>query len=156
MKIAIVLYSKTGNTKSVATQLLDKLIATGHNAILEEIVPVGDPTPADKTVSFSRLPDLSSYDGAIFCSPVHAFSLCVTMKYALQEMKLKENFPAATLLTQFFPYAWMGGNRAMGQFKKGVAERGGVVKREAIINWKNEKKREEQIKKCIEEFSTFL
>jgi hypothetical protein len=46
----------------------------------------------------------------------------------------------ACLVTQFFPYPWMGGNRAINQMKKICESKGAVVFGSEVINWSSSRR----------------
>jgi len=143
MNIGLIVYSQTGNTYSVAEKLLQKLAVAGHSATLERIEIVGEPQPG-QPVEFTSTPDPTGYDALIFGSPVQAFSLCQAMKEYLQETDSLEGKSVACLVTQAFPYAWMGGNRAIRQMEKLCAAKGANVCGSGVVNWMK-KRRDQQI-----------
>ena len=46
----------------------------------------------------------------------------------------------ACLVTQQFPYAWMGGNRAIGQMKKLCRAKGATIVGSAVVHWAKSKR----------------
>ena len=57
--------------------------------------------------------------------------------------------PVACLTTQAFPYAWMGGNRAIRQMKALVEANGATVRGSGIVNW-SRKTRAQQIQEVTD------
>ncbi len=85
-------------------------------------------------------------------SPVQAFSLSSTMTAYLSQIKSLQGKKVAFLVTQFFPFPWLGGNRAIGQMKKICESKGAIVCGTAVINW-SKPSRKKQIINMIEKLS---
>ncbi len=154
MKIGIIIYSNTGNTNSVALKLQEKLTAGGHSVSLEQLKITGEWRPGSPGLNNIRLetiPDTAQYDALIFGAPVQGFSLSPVMTYYLQQISALRNKQIACLVTQAFPYPWMGGNQSMGQMKRLCESKDATVCGTGIVNWMN-KKREQQISNLVEEF----
>lgn len=151
MNIGIILYSQTGNTLSVAQKLQEKLSAAGHSATLDRIEVVGQVAPG-QAVQFKTVPDAAPYDALVLGGPVQAFSLVQVMKAYLGQCASLEGKPVACLVTQAFPYPWMGGNRAIRQMCKLVEAKGGTVRGTGIVNWMK-KSRAEQIVEVTDKLS---
>jgi len=145
MNIGIIIFSQTGNTKTAADKIRDKLSAGGHNVKIERIKISGPVSENESDIRFEYLPDAARYDGLVVCSPVHAFSLAAVMRAALKKMNIKPGIKTSCLVTQYFPFAWMGGNRAIRQMKKICSQRGLDSSVSAVINWSAAAKREKQI-----------
>lgn len=155
MKIGTVVYSQTGNTLSVANKIQEKLSTTGHSVAMERLEISAKPeNDLDiKGYEFKDLPSMQSYEGIIFCAPVQAFNLCPMMKAYF--MKSEESLKAkkvALLTTQAFPYAWLGGNRAIKYMRKQCEARGAEVLGSGIVNWMR-KSRDQQIKEVVEKIA---
>ena len=144
MNIGIVVYSRSGNTYSVALKLEEKLAAAGHAVTLERLETVGEPQPGDKDIRFQSLPDLSQYDALVFGSAVEAFSLSQIMATYLKQVVSLEGKKVAFLVTQAFPYRWLGGNRAVRQMTRACESKGATVCGSGIVNWMH-KRREQRI-----------
>jgi len=140
MKIGLIVYSQTGHTLDVCEQLKDRYVAAGHEAVIERVTVVGERTPQTKTFELDAKPDAARYDAMVFASYVEAFSLCPVMNDYLKEIDSLEGKPTACLVTQQFPYPWMGGNRALKQMKKLVDAKNGAVKGTAVVNWARSKR----------------
>ena len=152
MKIGIILYSKTGNTYSVAQRLQEKLIAKGHSVDLEKLKAVGELRPGGKNIQFESIPDIEQYEAMVFGSPVQAFSLSSAMSKYLSQIVSLQGKQVALLATQQFPYPWMGGNRAIGQMKKICESKGAEVSGSGIINW-SKSNREQKIVEVVDRLS---
>jgi flavodoxin len=135
MKIGLIIYSQTGNTLSVARKIEEKLIAANQTATLEKIKIEGDAKPGDKNIKFESIPDTTQYDAIIFGSPVQAFSLSAPMSAYLSQLKSLQGKKIALLVTQHFPFPWMGGNRAVRQMKKLCESKGAEISGSGIVNW---------------------
>lgn len=130
---AIIIYSKTGNTLSVAKQLVLK-----KNMPLLRIIPqLDDPNIPHPFLIES--PQIDHYDHVIIGSPVHGFSLSKVMKAYLEQTNLQSK-KVDLFITHYFPFAWMGGNQTLKQMKKLVESKGGIVNMMTSINWSNKKR----------------
>lgn len=152
MNIGIILYSETGNTYSVSQKLKEKLINDGHSVNVESLKIIGKAKPGAKDVKFETLPNIEPYDALVFGSPVQAFSLSSAMITYLSQIKSLKDKKAALLVTQSFPFPWLGGNRAIGQMKKICESKGAITLGTAIINW-SKHGREKQITEMVERLS---
>lgn len=149
MNIGIISYSQTGNTKSVAEALKEKLSANGHTVSLEQVVPQGEVTPGMKEVNFKEKPDVSQFEGIVFASPVQAFRLAAPMKAYLSGIGPLKDKRIGCFVTKQLPWKWTGGNKALKQMKKLCGSQEGTVLGEEIIFWSSDEK-EEMIKNCVE------
>jgi len=152
MNIGIILYSETGNTYSVSQKLKEKLVKAGHSVNIDRLKVIGKAKPGIKNIQFESLPDIEPYDALIFGSPVQAFSLSSAMTAYLPQIKSLQDKKVAFLVTQFFPFPWLGGNRAIGQMKKIGESKGANICGTAVINW-SKPSREKQITEMVEKLS---
>ena len=155
MNIGIIVHSQTGNTFSVAEKLQGKLSELGHTVKLERLQALGEVKPRAKNIGFQALPEIGSYDALVLGAPVQAFSLSPVMQSYLGQLGLVQGKKVALLLTQHFPYAWMGGNRALGQLRTGCQSKGAVVCGTGIVHW-SKAGREQQISDVVETLSRQL
>ena len=135
MRIGLVVHSDTGNTLSVVEKLQSKLVAAGHEAHVEKLLAAGNSKPGDMNSEPASLPDLTNYEGLVFAAPVHAFSLSALMRKTLTQIQGMQGKPTGLLVTQAFPFAWLGGNRAMRQMTGVLKEKGAVIAGTEIVNW---------------------
>jgi flavodoxin len=154
MNIGMIVYSQTGNTHSVALKLQEKLSAAGHSVSLERVEVTGEVQPG-KPVQFKTLPDAAKYDALVFGSPVQAFSLCQAMVDYLKQVASLQNKQVALLVTEAFPYPWLGGNRAVRQMKRLCESQGATVCGSGIVNWMK-KRREQQIVEVVDRLSSLF
>lgn len=152
MNIGIILYSETGNTYFVSQKIKEKLIKVGHSVNIERLKVIGKVNPRKKDIQFDSLPDIKPYDALVFGSPVQAFSLSSTMTAYLTQIKSLQDKKVVFLVTQFFPFPWLGGNHAIGQMKKICESKGATVCGAAVINW-SKPSRKKQITDIVEKLS---
>lgn len=155
MKIGIVIHSKTGNTLSVAQKAKQELLKAGHSVTVEQVTSVDEEAAAQGKVQLKNIPDVSSYDAVIFGAPVHAFSLSQVMKEYLSKTPSLSDKKVSCFVTQQFPYAWMGGNRAVGQMRKACEAKGTSVLVAGIVNWSH-KQRETRISDMVKKLTVNL
>ncbi len=155
MNIGIIVHSQTGHTYSVAQNLKKRLAAAGHSANLERVISVGTVRPGAKDVQFETRPDADSYDALVFGAPVHGFSLSPVMTSYLNQIVSLKSKKVACYVTQFFPFPWMGGNRAIGQMKKICKSKGAEILGSAVVNWSS-LRRNRQIIESVDRLNGLL
>lgn len=138
MKIGIILYSNTGNTRLVANQLESTLAEAGHEVFIEEVMSEGGPTK----VVLTEKPDTSPFDLIVFAAPVQGFRLCVTMEQYLKNLPDSFNKKFACFVTQQLPFKWLGGEHAARQIKEIVEGKGGHFIGHGVINWSRSDRQE--------------
>lgn len=135
MKIGIIIHSHTGNTLSVAQKLKEELLTAGHSATLEQVTAINDEQTDVSKIQLNKIPDVGAYDMLIFGAPVRGASLSpVIAAYLLQGASLKEK-KVSCFVTEFFPFAWMGGNQAIQQMKRICEAKGAKVYETGVVNW---------------------
>jgi len=135
MNIGIIVYSQTGNTLSVAKKLEERLSAAGHSVNLEQVTVAGGRKQGDRDFQLEALPDAGRYNALVFGAAVEAFSLSPVMTRYLKQVGSLQGKKVACLVTQFFPYPWMGGNRAIRQMRKLCEAKGATVLGSGVVNW---------------------
>lgn len=135
MNIGIIVYSQTGHTLEVCEKLKGRLIGEGRTVSLEQISVVGERTPKTKEFHLGNKPNVEAYDAIIFGSAVEAFSLSAVLSRYLNGVDSLQGKQVACLVTQQFPYPWMGGNRAIGQMKKICQSKGATIRAARVVNW---------------------
>ncbi|MBU1049963.1 flavodoxin [Candidatus Bipolaricaulota bacterium] len=135
MRIGVIVYSQTGHTLQVAERVKERLIGEGHSVALEQITVAGGRTPKTKEFELDARPSVDAYDAIVFASYVEAFSLCAVMARYLKQMGSLRGKQVACLVTQQFPYPWMGGSRAIKQMKQICQSKGAVARATGIVNW---------------------
>lgn len=154
MQIGIVIYSQTENTYLTALKLKEKLIEKGHEVELERLTIRGETAPRAKNVDLENIPDITSYDGLIFGSPVHAFTLAPAMASYLDQIPLVENKKIALFVTKSLPFNWTGGNQAIGKMKKICQSKKGKIVGTDIVVWRGDV--DKKIENMIRQFSVLF
>lgn len=154
MKIGILIHSKTGNTLSVAEKIMTKLMADGYSASIEKIIAANDEETDISKIQLTNIPNISEYDIVILGGPVRGFSLSPILQAYLLKCGSLQGKQVNCYVTQFFPYPWMGGKRAIEQMKSLCESKGAKVIDTAIINMKN-KKVDKMIVDAVEKLSCF-
>jgi len=135
MNVGIVVYSQTGNTLSVCEDLKGKLAAAGHTVSLDRVSVAGERTGGERDFQLDGRPSIASYDVVIFGAAVEAFSLSPVLTDYLKQTDALEGKRVGCLVTQAFPFPWLGGNRAIRQMRKLCQAKGGSVYATGIVNW---------------------
>ena len=147
--VGIVVYSQTGNTLSVAERVQQEIERRGHRCDLLRPQIEGDDRPGRKHYEFTSPPDVVVYDSLIFAAPVHGFSLATPMGSYMRQVATLQGKLVSLFVTHQFPYAWMGGNRAVSQMRAHVAARGGIIGETGVVSWSN-RKREQEIARLVQ------
>jgi len=149
MKIGIIIYSITGNTKTVAQALLKNLVDRGFDCTLLEVKSKSN-DPNQTHVEIIERPTIQAFDKLIFATPVHAFSPSKVMKTYLSEIEDLNQKDVTLFITHHFPFAWMGGNSALKQIKRLIEKKNGKVNNMFSINWSS-KKRSQNIQTLLDQ-----
>ncbi len=152
MKIGIIVYSKTGNTRSVAGKLKDALSDAGNEVVLDEVTTAGEPGSTPDKTELKNVPETKDYEAVIIAAPVWAFSLASVMKLYLNKVQTLEGKKVGVFVTQSFKKPWLGGNRAIKWMKRSCEAKNGDVCKTGVINWTNTQ-REAQIDALVKDFS---
>lgn len=155
MKIGIIVYSKTGNTLSVAERLCEALRAGGCEAQIARVVAEGDDPNDKKPMRLAETPAADGYDALVFASPVQAFSLAQAMKLYLAQLPETKTGKACCFVTQHFKKPWLGGNHAVRQMRALLLEKGICVCESGVVNWSGDK-RDEQAGEIVSRFAKTL
>jgi hypothetical protein len=155
MKIGIIVYSQTGNTLSVATKLEESLSAAGHSATLEEAKVAGERKTGTRDFKLETLPSVEPYDVLVFGAAVEAFGLSPVMRSYLERIPSLQKKKVACLVTQAFPYPWLGGNRAVRQMRRLCESKGATVCGSGIVNWMRSR-RDQRIAGVVDRLSKLL
>ncbi len=151
MNVAILVYSHTGNTLSVANRLKTELASKGIAADLLQI-KADNEDPNAREFNLVVAPDVSAYQHLVFATPVRGFQISPIMKRYLESLPTLSGKKIACFVTHQFPRAFLGGNQTINAMKKIIAKKGGVVSQQGVIDWSN-KKRETQIQDLIRDLS---
>ncbi|NLI53098.1 MAG: flavodoxin family protein [Clostridiales bacterium] len=135
MNVGIIVYSKTGNTLSVAERLRESLEQEGCSVQVERFSAETEGPQSNKVVRLTANPDPSGYDLLIFGAPVQAFSLDPAMKLYLSGLAKQKQRPTLCFVTQHFPKPWMGGKQATRQMMQLLSDKGLTAKSLGVANW---------------------
>lgn len=154
MNIGIIVHSQTGNTFSAALNLQEKLSTAGHNVTIERLKPIGNAHPGVKNLQLETYPDIASYEGLVLAAPVWAFSISPVLKSYLEQLNSLQGKKIASFITMGFPFAWMGGNRAINQLEKTCRSKDGTLSAKAVVtlSGNNQKTVNSMIKELTELF----
>ncbi|MBE0636680.1 flavodoxin [Candidatus Bipolaricaulota bacterium] len=119
----------------VCEKLKERLDGEGHFVQIEQVTVAGGRTPQSKAFELERRPGIETYDGIVFASYVEAFLLCRDMGSYLKQVGSLQGKQIACLVTQQFPYPWMGGSRAIKQMKALCQSKGAELRASGIVNW---------------------
>src|SRR6056297_3025434 len=144
MGIGIIVYSKTGNTLSVAERLEKALTEAGHDAVIQRVKVNNDEEGSKGNLSLTANPDISDYDAVVFTAPVHAFSLAPAMKLYLDQVGDLSGKKVYGFVTQHFKKPWLGGNRAIRTLKSLCQKKGADLRITGIVNWSNSEREKQR------------
>lgn len=154
MKVGIIVHSHTGNTLFVAQKLTDRLRAAGHTVSLERVSAINENPSAAAKVQLQSAPDITEYEAVIFGAPVRGFALSPVMKAYLSQLPVLGGKKAGGFVTQFFPYPWLGGNRAIEQMKGACQAKGFPLSTTGIVSWSS-RRREMMISEVLRKLAEF-
>lgn len=149
MKIGILVHSNSGHTYSVAEKLMEKLVLAGHSVEIEKIIPTNDKEIDFEKVLFEVKPDADKYEGIIFGAPVRGMTLSPIMSAYIRGCDNFQGKKVACIITQSFPYPWMGGNRCNKVMVELCKLKGADVIGTGVVNW-SKKNRDKVINKLVE------
>lgn len=152
MNIGIIVYSQTGNTRSVAQKLQEKLQAGGHTAAVEQVTATGETAPGSKNFQLTAIPETGHYDALVFGAPVQAFSLNPVMGAYLKQLPPLDGKKVACYVTKQLPFRWTGGNRSVTAMKNICTSKGAIVCGTGIVIW-SKSRREQNAMDCVESLS---
>lgn len=143
MKIAVVIYSYTGNSFSIGQKIVRFLQSQNHEAQLIR-VNVTDDQPSKTDVQLGNIESVAPFDKVIFGSPVRAFSLAPAMVKYLKQVESLSGKTVSCFVTKQLPFSWTGGTSALKKMISLCVEKGSVIDKTAIINW-SDKNRDRMI-----------
>jgi len=137
MNVEIIVFSRTGNTLSVAERIRDALVAAGHTTAIERVHAENEDPSNRTSVRLKDAPNPAPFDCVIFGAPVEGFSLSSIMKAYLQQMPGIAGKRIGCFVTQQLPKPWLGGNHAVRQMRELCGSKGAEVSQTGIVNWSN-------------------
>ncbi len=123
----------------MAEKLQRKLAVLGHATSLEQMEPVD--RSQVKEVKLNAMPDLLKHDAIVLGAPVDAPSPLLAMGADLDQVLSLSGKRVNCLLIQFFPFAWMGGNRALRQMTRDCQAKGQTICRFGVARWSRPSRR---------------
>ena len=130
----IIVYSKTGNTLSVAKRLQEVT-----NVSIEEVHATTD-DPNTTLVTLTTIPDVRLHHHIVFGSPVHGFMPPKITQAYLQALPDLQGKTFDLFVTHYFPWAAFGGNQTLRAIKKIIEAKHGEVRHMISINWTSKKR----------------
>lgn len=155
MKVGVFVTSKTGNTLSVAENLKQRLLADGHSVSLEHVAAANANEMDMRRIRLVDPPSIVGYDLLVFAAPVNGFRPALAMQVFMKSLPSMQDRLAVGFVTQAFPFQWMGGVQALAVLEKLIAERGGKLSAQGVVNWSS-RKRSQQIASLIETIAALL
>ena len=141
MKIAMIIHSKSGNSYHCGQQIQTGLVARGHSVDLIRINAEGDQAMDPSLVTIKNLPDIASYDGLIFGAPVRGFTASAVIQATISALPNFGQRPVYCFVSQFFPFASMGGRQALSAMLAACQAKGAHPMAGPIINWTSPRRR---------------
>ena len=136
MKIGMIVYSKTGHTYEAASRLAEKLTTAGHEAVVEKILLENENETKDEAIRIAYAPPTDGYDVLVFGAPVWAFALSGPMKLYFEKMPpVPKGTTILCFVTMGFPFAFLGGTRAIAQMEAMLSAKSGTVLETAVVGW---------------------
>lgn len=134
MNIGIIVYSQSGHTLSVATELQEALSTAGYSVDLNRVIAVGKPRSGDTDVPLETIPEINAYDALVFGCPVWGGTPASPMGGYLEQVISLQGKAVAVLVTGAFP-AGVGRNLAVAQLKATCESKGATVCGMASVGW---------------------
>lgn len=100
-------------------------------------------------------PDACAYDALVFGAPVRGASISPVMAACLGKLGSLQGKKVVCLVTEMFPYPWMGGNRAIRQMKEICESKGAIICGTGIVNWMG-KQREKRISDVVKKLNSLF
>ena len=159
MKIAIIYYSFSGNTKRACVFLKERLGALHHSVDMIDLRPVKEATAFTRQcaeAAFRFTPqldvcnfDMEIYDMVVVASPVWAFTIAPALKAYLHNVKNISGKKIACFLTYG---SGMGAQQALKRLEKTMVKKEGIL----IFSKKISGTHTERRAFLIEEFKTLI
>ena len=128
MKIGIIFYSQTGNTRMVAERVKNALIAEGHEVVIDAIEvqkTINEERAVSATATLTHIPNTDAYEGIIFAAPVQGFSLARIVPSYFEHVGSLENKKIAHYVLHHLPM-FFGGKSAIRKLDRLIRSKGGV------------------------------
>lgn len=155
MNIGILVHSKTGNTLSVVKLLEESLRKNGHTVSVERIVPDNEDQPTSSKIRLVSAPSASKFDSVVLAGPVHGFSPTPAIVKWIEGSNDLNGRSIPVIITQQFPFPWMGGNGTVRKITGLLQGKGAKVPVSCIVNW-GSGKRQMLIDEAVSKISGYL
>ncbi len=135
MNVAIVIYSKTGATFTVARKIASLFTDAKINCDIIRLETKDVLRPRLKNVTISTKVNLDNYDTVIFGTPVWAFAAAPVVTAFLNTKPVLKGKKILNFITMGLPFRFLGGNNAQQLLDVLTSECGAaVIKNGGIIN----------------------
>lgn len=155
MNIQLIVHSQTGNTLFVANALKSAVESINPDITLTHVEANNEREMNLSKVAISSIPDCTEADLIVLGGPVRGASPSPAILKTISSLGSLEGKKCVVFTTEFFPFDWMGGKRAVTMMEKELTARGAQVTRNAIIHWKR-RDRIKQIDQFIDDFKKLL
>jgi multimeric flavodoxin WrbA len=134
MNVGIIVYSKTGHTLFVATQLQEALATAGHTEHLDQVDAVGSVRPNATDVPLQTLPETEGYDAIVFGAPTWGGAPAPPMASYLKQVASLEGRKAVCLVTGLFPPG-LGRNQCLARMTELCESKGATICGTGSVGW---------------------
>jgi flavodoxin len=134
MKAAIVVYTKTGNSATVARTLAAALRDKGHTADVLLIKTRGELNPGMRKVDFESIPSVEGYDTVVVGGPVWAFRASPALLHGTIALDSLEGKRAMVFVTHGLPTLFTGPLQALGKLS-GILRRKKATVLDGVHIW---------------------
>lgn len=142
MRIGVIVYSHTGHTWAVASQLSERLRSLGYECVLERIETENPPDPREDGVRPGAPPLGPEYDRVVLCCPVRGGLPAPPMEAYLSRVDSLTGTKVACLVTGFFPVASWGRNQSLARLREVCESKGAAVFGTSSVGWFSLRRRE--------------
>ncbi|MBD3239937.1 MAG: hypothetical protein GF331_05080 [Chitinivibrionales bacterium] len=134
MNIAVVVFSQTGNSATVARTIASTLREKGHDTDVHLLRTTEKLSPGTRTVTFTDTPDISSADVLILGGPVWAFRASPPLRSYAAGLSSLQGKKAALFVTHGLPVFFAGHGRALSVLSRRLRDLGAdIVAQEALL-----------------------
>jgi flavodoxin len=152
LSIGIIVYSRTGNTLSVAQKLKKRLSTAGNTVTLQRLEILGPVSLSVTRVELKTVPPIDQYDVVVFATSVQGGVPAPAMKGYLEQLDSLVGKQVACLVTGFFPFAEWGRNQTIAQMIEICESKGATVRGSGSVGWLS-LRRKQQIKDLVDNLS---
>ena len=143
MNIGVVVYSLTGNSFSVAEAIKGALGSAGHTISFDTIKARNEDPNATGPVQLTQIPSVDGVKALVLGGPVRGFATAPIVKAYLEQLPNLNGLCVFLFVTHHFPFAFLGGNSALGMTRKLIEAKGGKVIGTGVVNWSSKHRAED-------------